>query len=41
NKRHHQQIVSGYGQNINVDDTHQFMGNSPLLAPYGAPANPK
>ncbi|CAF0739370.1 unnamed protein product [Rotaria sp. Silwood1] len=41
NKRHHQQIVSGYGQNINVDDPHQFMGNSPLLAPYGAPANPK
>ncbi|CAF0762968.1 unnamed protein product [Rotaria sordida] len=41
NKRHQQQLVSGYGQNINVDDPHQFIGNSPLLAPYGAPANPK
>ncbi len=41
NHRYQQQIASGYGQNLNVDDPHQFMGNSPLLAPHGAPTNPK
>lgn len=32
---------SGYGASVSVDDPHQFVGNSPLLAPYGAPTNPK
>ncbi|CAF0753015.1 unnamed protein product [Adineta ricciae] len=41
NQRFQQQIASDYGQNLNVDDPHQFMGNSPLLAPHGAPTNPK
>lgn len=41
NKRYQQTIVTGYGPNLNVDDTHQYMSNSPLLAPYGAPTNPK
>lgn len=29
------------GQSLTVNDSHQFVGNSPLLAPYGAPTNPK
>ncbi|CAF3571774.1 unnamed protein product [Rotaria socialis] len=41
NNRYQQQTETGYGPNLNVDDPHQFMGNSPRLAPYGAPANPK
>jgi MFS family permease len=41
NHRYQQQAASGYGQNLNVDDPHQFVGNSPLLAPHGAPTNPK
>jgi MFS family permease len=41
NQRYQQHYASNYGQNLNVDDPHQFIGNSPLLAPYGAPTNPK
>ncbi|CAF3834765.1 unnamed protein product [Rotaria magnacalcarata] len=41
NNRYQQQTETGYGPNLNLDDPHQFMGNSPHLAPYGAPANPK
>ncbi|CAF3553584.1 unnamed protein product [Adineta steineri] len=41
NQRFQQQVVTGYGQNLNIDDPHQFIGNSPLLAPHGAPTNPK
>ncbi|CAF0728189.1 unnamed protein product [Adineta ricciae] len=41
NQRFQQQAPSDYGQSLNVDDPHQFMGNSPLLAPHGAPTNPK
>ncbi|CAF2775873.1 unnamed protein product [Rotaria sp. Silwood2] len=43
NRRHQQQqlIISGQRTSLNVDDSHQFIGNSPLLAPHGAPANPK
>jgi len=41
NQRYQQYYANTYGQNLNVDDTHQFLGNSPLLAPYGAPINPK
>jgi hypothetical protein len=36
-----QDMISGHRTSINVDDPHQFIGNSPLLAPYGAPTNPK
>jgi hypothetical protein len=36
-----QNMISGHRTSINVDDPHQFIGNSPLLAPHGAPANPK
>ena len=36
-----QQYGDNYGQALNVDDPHQYMGNSPRLAPYGAPTNPK
>lgn len=41
NQRYQQQYADNYGQGLNVDDPHQFMGNSPRLAPYGAPPNPK
>jgi len=41
NQRYQQHYDSNYGSNLNVDDPHQFIGNSPLLAPHGAPTNPK
>ena len=49
NKRYHQQqqqqqqeqMMSSHHRSLNINDTHQFIGNSPLLAPHGAPANPK
>ncbi|CAF1111544.1 unnamed protein product [Rotaria sp. Silwood1] len=43
NRRYHQQqlTMSGQRTSLNVDDSRQFIGNSPLLAPHGAPANPK
>ena len=41
NQRAPMSTVGGYGQALVVDDPHQFMGNSPLLAPHGAPTNPK
>lgn len=28
-------------RNCSIDDPHEFVGDSPLLTPYGAPANPK
>ena len=36
-----QQMISGQRRSLVVDDPHQFVGNSPLLAPHGAPTNPK
>jgi len=41
--RHFQQqeMINGQRGSVNVDDPHHFIGNSPLLAPHGAPANPK
>jgi hypothetical protein len=41
--RHLQQeeVISGQHGNLSVDDPHKFIGNSPLLAPHGAPTNPK
>jgi hypothetical protein len=41
NQRYQHHYANNYGQNVNVDDPHQFVGNSPLLAPHGAPTNPK
>ena len=41
NQRSQVPTEGGYGQALVVDDPHQFMGNSPLLAPHGAPTNPK
>jgi hypothetical protein len=41
NQHYQQNYANNYGQNLNVDDSHQFIGNSPLLAPHGAPINPK
>jgi hypothetical protein len=41
NQHYQQHYDSNYGPNLNVDDPHQFIGNSPLLAPHGAPTNPK
>ncbi|CAF1042855.1 unnamed protein product [Rotaria sordida] len=42
--RHYQQQqlnMNGQRSSLNVDDPHEFIGNSPRLAPHGAPANPK
>jgi len=36
-----QEMFLGQHASLSVDDPHQFIGNSPLLAPHGAPANPK
>ncbi|CAF1955346.1 unnamed protein product [Rotaria magnacalcarata] len=36
-----QQITSVERASFSVDDPHQFLGNSSLLAPHGAPTNPK
>lgn len=33
--------IHGEQANFNVDDSHEIAGNPPLLAPHGAPANPK
>ncbi|CAF0952290.1 unnamed protein product [Adineta ricciae] len=33
--------IGGEQRNFNVDDSHEISGNPPLLAPHGAPANPK
>ena len=41
NQRYQQQYANNYGQGLNVDDPHQFIGSSPRLAPHGAPTNPK
>ena len=41
NQRYQHHYASNYGENLNVDDPHQFIGNSPHLAPHGAPINPK
>jgi len=41
-RQHYQQeMINGQRGSLSVDDPHQFIGNSPLLAPHGAPANPK
>jgi hypothetical protein len=41
--QHHQQqqMINGQRGSLIVDDPHEFIGNSPLLAPHGAPVNPK
>ena len=36
-----QQMMNNQSGNLMVDDPRQFIGNSPRLAPHGAPANPK
>ncbi|CAF3800809.1 unnamed protein product [Adineta steineri] len=36
-----QELLNGQQKNLTIDDSHQFVGNSPRLAPHGAPANPK
>jgi hypothetical protein len=36
-----QEMTNGQRGSLSVDDPRQFIGNSPLLAPHGAPANPK
>jgi MFS family permease len=36
-----QEMLNGQRASLTVDDPHHFIGNSPLLAPHGAPANPK
>jgi hypothetical protein len=44
NQRYQQQeILRGDGQcgSLTIEDPHHFVGNSPKLAPHGAPANPK
>ena len=43
NQHYQQQEVSIGGQrgSLTVQDPHHFVGNSPKLAPHGAPANPK
>ena len=41
NHRYQRQTVNSYGQYLNIDDSHHFMDNSPILAPHGSPANPK
>jgi hypothetical protein len=40
-QQNEQQMMSGQPRRLTADDPHQFIGNSPLLAPHGAPANPK
>jgi hypothetical protein len=45
NRRYQQQqqqeMMNGQRGSLSADDPHHFVGNSPLLAPHGAPANPK
>ena len=44
NRRYQQQQQmnnNNPGGYLNVADPRQYLGNSPVLAPHGAPANPK
>lgn len=36
-----QEFHGGQRASLSVDDPHQFIGSPPLLAPHGAPTNPK
>ncbi|UJR13741.1 hypothetical protein I4U23_000751 [Adineta vaga] len=39
--QHYQEGRSNEQSNLIIDDPHQIVGNPPLLAPHGAPTNPK